>query len=293
MKFMRSSAAALALLLTIYSQVSTASAQGSLTPAGGPAPIMKTLDQVEPRTPVDSTHAPGTPFAEFVIAQPGSYYFASNIVGVTGKDGIQIAVGNVTLDLNGFYLLGGSNSNNGISVAGSFITNITVRNGTISGWTNAGYYGLESFGRNAVFERLNISGNSEGLYCGGGTTIRNCTVSGNSMGGIFVAGSDCLVLENRCSGNDAANLGGPVTISVAGSNNRIEGNHVSGTGAGGYGIGIIASASYTNNIVIRNSVAGSGALNYSFNASQIVGPLITNTVSGLITNSSPWANFSF
>jgi hypothetical protein len=28
-------------------------------------------------------------------------------------------------------------------------------------------------------------------------------------------------------------------------------------------------------------------------AGQIVGPLITNTVSGIITNSNPWANFSF
>jgi hypothetical protein len=80
---------------------------------------------------------------------------------------------------------------------------------------------------------------------------------------------------------------------VFGSNNRIEGNHVTSTGVGGYGIGIISSASYTNNIVIQNSVAGSGANNYSFNASQIVGPLITNTVSGIITNSNPWANFSF
>jgi len=26
---------------------------------------------------------------------------------------------------------------------------------------------------------------------------------------------------------------------------------------------------------------------------KIVGPLITNTVSGIVTNSNPWANFSF
>jgi hypothetical protein len=43
--------------------------------------------------------------------------------------------------------------------------------------------------------------------------------------------------------------------------------------------------------VIKNSVSGNGANNYLTPGSQIVGPLITTT--GTITNSNPWANFSF
>ena len=43
---------ALALLLsTLISQFSTAFGQGALTPPGAPAPLFKTLSQVEPRTP--------------------------------------------------------------------------------------------------------------------------------------------------------------------------------------------------------------------------------------------------
>ncbi|HXF10126.1 MAG TPA: hypothetical protein VN625_05025, partial [Desulfuromonadaceae bacterium] len=44
-----------ALLLSILnSPLSTVFAQGSLTPPGGPAPDMKTLDQVQPRVPISS-----------------------------------------------------------------------------------------------------------------------------------------------------------------------------------------------------------------------------------------------
>ena len=42
--------AALALLSTLNSQLSTCLAQGSLTPPGAPAPTMKSLAQIEPRT---------------------------------------------------------------------------------------------------------------------------------------------------------------------------------------------------------------------------------------------------
>src|SRR5258705_13544827 len=48
---------AIALLSTLISQPSTF-AQGSLTPPGAPAPTMKTLDEVEPRTNLQATPAP-------------------------------------------------------------------------------------------------------------------------------------------------------------------------------------------------------------------------------------------
>ena len=276
----------------LFLTVQSGFAQGSLTPPGAPGPTMKSLDQIEPRTPVATNTTPGNANNLFIISQPGSYYLTENIVGVSGKNGILVTANNVTLDLKGFSVLGASNSENGIIIFSSS-PNLTIRDGTISGWTNSSSYGVICQTTNVIFERLTISGNFSGLYCGGNTVVENCTVSGNNGIGITVFGSDSLVRGNRCLGNNAANVGGTTSLVVFGSNNRIEGNHVTSTGVGGYGIGIISSASYTNNIVIQNSVAGSGANNYSFNASQIVGPLITNTVSGIITNSNSWANFSF
>ena len=284
--------AAFALFLsTINSQLATTHAQGSLTPPGAPAPTMKTLDQIEARTPVDALHTPGDFSSQFSISQPGAYYLTTNLLGVSSKYGIQIVTNNVTLDLNGFSLLGTSSSLNGIFSFTNY-SNLTVRNGTISGW-GTGWNGIRFHGRNATLEHLNVSGNSFGIQCGDGSVIRDCVINGNQRDGIDVQGSGCLILNNNLAGNNALNSPGNAGISVLGSNNRIEGNHVTGSGNPGNGILIFTvPGPNTNNFVVRNTVIGAGT-NYNITAGNILGPLITNTVSGIITNSNPWANFSF
>ena len=125
--------------------------------------------------------------------------------------------------------------------------------------------------------------------------IRNCSVNGNIHNGIYIAASDCLIVGNQLIGNNTANSSASAVIAIVGSNNHVDGNHVSGSGVPGKGISVdFSTGSRSNNIVIRNFVAGGGTNNYSFPPTGvIVGPLITNTVSGLVTNSNPWANFSF
>jgi hypothetical protein len=268
-------------------------AQGDLTPPGAPAPMMKSLDQIEARIPVDATHTPGDPNYVFIINQPGSYYLTTNLVAVTGKSGIEILANNVFLDLNGYSLIGNSTAKSGIVIFSATQTNIVVKNGSISGW-GVNYNGIESNGRNVVFERLTVSGNTIGMSGSHSTVIRNCIISGSGLVGISLVGSGGVVADNELSGNNTLNIGGDIaSILVAGSQNRIEGNHVSGSGISGFGIRVSNNASYTNNLIIRNSVIGGGLNNYFFNANQFGGPLITNAVSGVITNLNPWANFSF
>src|SRR5579871_6315611 len=72
-------------------------AQGSLTPPGAPAPTMKTLSQIERRTPISSI--------PYTISGPGSYYVTTNLTGGGGStNGITISSGNVIIDLNGFSI---------------------------------------------------------------------------------------------------------------------------------------------------------------------------------------------
>lgn len=120
---------------------------GGLNPPGGaPAPTMKTLDQVEPRTPVNSTTCPGDVDSSFRITAPGSYYLTGNIVGASGFNGIKISASDVTLDLMGFAVRGVPGSRSGIAVDLISLTlaNITIRNGAVEGWG--------AFGVGAVFD---------------------------------------------------------------------------------------------------------------------------------------------
>ena len=172
-----------AKLLTVLAiaAVSALLAQGPLTPPGAPAPTMKTLDQIEPRKEVNATNTPGNGTNVFVISASGSYYLGGNVTGVSGKNGIRISAPNVTLDLNGFALVGVPGSLAGVTTL-SGGRNLAIRNGTIRDW---GGKGVESlfivFG---LFEDLRLDGNgSNGLETHGGSVIRNCTASSNAGSG--------------------------------------------------------------------------------------------------------------
>lgn len=72
---------------------------GDLNPPAGP---VSATGRFGPRTEVNATNTPGSATSLFVISSPGSYYLGGNITGVAGKNGIEIIVPDVTLDLMGF-----------------------------------------------------------------------------------------------------------------------------------------------------------------------------------------------
>ena len=292
-------------------------AQGSLTPPGAPAPTMKTLAQVEPRTLISS--------APFTITQPGSYYLTTNLVGASGQNGITISSGNVTLDLNGFALMGVPSSLRGVYVAGSY-TNITVRNGTVSGWDSNGVDGYSTGSpRNLVFERLTVSANGGsgilteaasvvrdclslrnigyGIFSSGALvsgcvvrengdsgilansgTVSGCLVQNNGASGIYVNLPGSQVIGNTCIGNNTFNSAVHAGIYINDSNNRVEGNHVTVSGVAGIRV---ENSIYVNNVVIKNTVSGNAGNNYLGTAGNDFGPIGTAA-----TATSPWANIS-
>src|ERR1017187_7620780 len=115
----------LTLVLSAFNPHLSILAQGSLTPPGAPVPTMKSLDQIEARTPIAA--------APFTISNSGSYYLTGNLT-VNSSSAITIATNQVTLDLNGFTI-----SSTAPSAAGSGIllvsglTDITIVNGHIKG----------------------------------------------------------------------------------------------------------------------------------------------------------------
>lgn len=157
---------------------------------------MKTLDQVEPRTPISTL--------PFVITQPGSYYLTTNLIGASGQNGITITGARVTLDLMGFELRGVPGSASGIFLNGSISPH--VLNGSITGWGLDGINGTNAGG--GTIELLRVSNNGRyGISFNSGSQIRKCIVFGNGNVGILTSNDvevdDCISNGNGTHGIQA------------------------------------------------------------------------------------------
>jgi hypothetical protein len=204
-------------LSTFYLLLSTfAFAQGQLNPPGTPAPTMKSLDQVEARTVIDSRQ-PGFTLP-YTISSPGSYYLAANITATGSTAGIIVSADNVTIDLNGFTVTGGGGGTaSGIKVPAAQ-KNLCVRNGTLTGWSFHGVDAGNAVG--SLYENLRLFHNNltgafgAGLQVGYGSTVRACVAQSNNFDGFGVAdGStvvDCTAISNNQG--DGFRLGAGCTI---------------------------------------------------------------------------------
>ncbi|MCC5848152.1 MAG: right-handed parallel beta-helix repeat-containing protein [Verrucomicrobia bacterium] len=166
--------------------------QGPLNPVSGPAPMMRTLDQVEPRTPISEL--------PFTISEPGSYYVTDNLE-VTGN-GILVESDNVSIDLNGFTMRG-SGSGLGVRVAG--FDNVRVRNGGIHEFNHGIYKENSNYGRLEALALSNHTGNGIWIRALSGTCnghrIRDVTVSNNGSRGLNLeAGSEGVASGNVLAG---------------------------------------------------------------------------------------------
>ena len=167
--------------IVLVTMMATRAYGGPLDPPGAPAPTMKTLQQVEPRTPISQpATAAGFPIQ---INSPGSYYLTENITGVGIVDGIDINADNVTLDLGGFTLsgggaIGGTVGFDGISAG---VTNLTIRNGVVRDWVT----GISTYtSTRSTYEDLKVTDNIlDGIMIGTGSTARRLTVWNNGHGG--------------------------------------------------------------------------------------------------------------
>ncbi len=133
--------------------------------------------------------APGLPIT---ISRPGKYLLRSNLeLPNADTNGIEIRENEVTIDLNGFRIIGPnlctgcpvtscSNFGTGVGIV-SFPpqgVNCEVRNGTVTLAANDGIR-LGEFAR--VEDVRVLSSGAHGIHVGGSSEVRNCTLRANSL----------------------------------------------------------------------------------------------------------------
>jgi hypothetical protein len=271
-------------------------AQGPLAPPGPPGPTMKTLDQIdaklEKRIPIS-----GLPLT---ISTPGSYYVTGDLTGSQGNAGITINTDNVTIDLNGFTLIGVQFSFAGIT--GTSRKNITIRNGTLRNWATTGV-GLTTCTNVRLTDLRSIANGGNGFSVGDDSEVVKCLAADSTTGVGFSIASRCVVSSCIASGNKDGGFKMNSNNSVyensatnnvnhgfeaTGTGNRIESNHaINNRDLNSTGFGFKVSG--TNNLVIKNSAAANDGGEFLIAVGNANGPIVAKA--NIATNTSPHANF--
>ena len=187
----------------------------------------------------------------YKITQPGSYKLSGNLTVPANTDGIDINASHVTIDLNGFSIIGpqtctgeptapvtsctGSGFASGIVSIGN--TAITIRNGSVTGMAGYGLL-ISAFG--SLIEEVHASQNGIGIH-GGRTIVRRCTAASNLHNGMEVQG----VVENSIATNNGGDGIDLTDATATGNASFFNANGISAT-----------QSTVANNMSFLNAQAG-------------------------------------
>lgn len=223
--------------------------QGTFPPTGSPTtPIMKTLQQIEPRVDLlNSVGANGVTTSasvEFIISAPGAYYLSGNLAA-TKTHGIQINSAGVTLDLNGFEISRASGSGGDAIQSGTGLDQIVICNGALRGFANG--VNLSSTQRGSRIQGVRARQmTGTGLQSGESSLIEDCTAVACGIG---IQTENHSVLS-RCTADACTGLYGI----IAGLNSSLTScTATNGTHPTGYGIFAATGSSLTGCVASKNA----------------------------------------
>jgi len=184
-------------------------ALGTLAPLAEGGPIAPPPGPVAPTQKTVITTLP------YAINSSGSYQIWSNLTGLAGADGITINADDVTIDLNGFALLGGPGAQSGVFIdtTGGLGRNITIKNGSIRDWDVDGIRGTGGWATtvqdiwcdNTAGMGINITNQS---------TVVDCVVTNSALDGI-TGTAGCTVINCRtrmCTGTGIVVQDGSIAL---------------------------------------------------------------------------------
>jgi hypothetical protein len=176
----------------------------------------------------------------YIITQPGSYKLSGNLVCCTPKnsnpsvaqpEAIHVAANNVTIDLNGFSILGPGTGFTAGVFAPTFFSHTTVFNGSVVGFADG--VSVATFGRvqnvhvsnsnttgisagagsliigNVVESIGEVAAGNVGIFVDTGTLVRDNTVTQSAGTGIIVFNCPAAIIANVVSGGNFSISAGP------------------------------------------------------------------------------------
>lgn len=231
------------------------------------------------------------------ISTAGSYKLTSNLTCSTeDTNAISITVSNVTLDLNGFTIVGPGNSEgssgSGISVAGTAIqTNVIIKNGHIRDFRAHGLY--TSSWQDIIISDLNIYNNGGyGIYMYQSTTgiIKDCNIynNGDSEEGGGIYANHALVKDNYVYSNSGYGI-------YASSNCTVINNTVTSTGNStevdpGAGIYIFSGNLIKDNNVANGDTSTADGIYVYSSYNQIIGNNVIDNEYGIYVRTNANSN---
>ncbi len=159
----------------------------------------------------------------YVISASGSFRLTGNLNPPASTDAIDVSASNVTIDLNGFAIIGPGSSSlspNGINATGK--NAVTVENGTVTGFG----IGVE-VGNFAIVRNVHADKNGSGIATGFDSVVEDCTANNSTLTIEFGigCGNESAISGNTANGNAGIGI-------FCGSGCVISGNAADANGTG-------------------------------------------------------------
>jgi len=209
---------------------------------------MKTLSEIEGRTAINQLNTPGDATSKYVIDEPGSYYLTQNelVTTISGTiNAIKVDASDVTIDLNGFRLVGVQGTECGVLTAQS-AERLVVKNGIITDFMIGIDASIMSGGLEVRGVRVRDCG-GRGVFASKHATIDRCVIDHNGSDGVLMLSGS--VSRSRITDNGGSGLSGGAFIV---RDNIIHSNAF-------HGIEASTDALITDNLLYNNGTSGEGA----------------------------------
>ena len=189
----------------------------------------------------------------YFITSSGSYRLTGNLTVSAAFDAIDVTANNVTIDLNGFSIVG---TGGGFGINASGNNDVTVENGAVTGFTN----GVD-VGTSGIVRNVHADGNTGGIFGGNNTVIEGCTANSSTTFNGITCAAGCAISGNTANGNAGVGIN-------SGNGSVISGNtafhNTSNAGINCFGSGCLI----TGNTAFNNSIgiaASDGTTGYAGN----------------------------